>query len=199
MPITLNGAPNHELLREVPQQVHDLMDRSRVSYLRRRARLRGRHLNGDPSAADQAATPIIQICARRGLYRHTPVGIQNGGYRATAVTSNRHAARLVFQEVRKPSAEHLRLSRLPRTLDAVPEGSVLCPRGGPGRPLDRARAPATGGLVRGPARTRHAEARCGLGSCECGRGAGQIRYEEGPVPRRASSTRSAGGTRRCRG
>jgi hypothetical protein len=34
-----------------------------------------------------------------------PTADHNGGSRAMTVTSNRHAARLVFQKVSKPSAE----------------------------------------------------------------------------------------------
>ena len=65
-----------------------------------------------PSAPAPSAQ-IGQVCAVRLMPIIEPLLIPNGGSRATAATSNRHAPRLVFQRAGKPSAESvLKVSRV---------------------------------------------------------------------------------------
>jgi hypothetical protein len=42
------------------------------------------------------------------------------------VTTDRHAARLVFQTVNKPSAEYMRLSWMPLGAEVAPGSSITC-------------------------------------------------------------------------
>jgi hypothetical protein len=50
-----------------------------------------------------------QICTAFVLIGTKPTLVQNGGYRLTTATSNRHAARLLFQSASEPSADSARL------------------------------------------------------------------------------------------
>jgi hypothetical protein len=56
-----------------------------------------------------AAMQIGRICTIPDLARPDCASVQIGGYRAKAVTSNRHVARLVFQGVSEPSADYFLL------------------------------------------------------------------------------------------
>jgi hypothetical protein len=84
-----------------------------------------RHINHDRASA---AAPIIQICARRGLCSHAPVGMQNGGYRAAAVASDRDA---VLQLFRRQSSWLLICGRQGWSYSEVGSDVVVEPRRGP--------------------------------------------------------------------
>jgi Carbon-nitrogen hydrolase len=64
------------------------------------------------SAEQSAATQNLHYGAARGHHPGSATAAPNGGSRATALTSDRHAARLVFQRVSEPSADYGRGSGL---------------------------------------------------------------------------------------
>ena len=55
---------------------------------------------------------ITHLCAYQDWRSLAPANVQNGGSRATAMTSDRHTARLMFQRVSEPSADYARLLRV---------------------------------------------------------------------------------------
>jgi hypothetical protein len=57
------------------------------------------------AGARPAGIQNAQICAQRKSRPHRPAAAPNGGYRVTTATSNRHAARLLFQSASEPSAK----------------------------------------------------------------------------------------------